>query len=86
MKKISIGLIVGTRGFFPSSLAEQGRKDMIGKLERSGFYVIIPAENSTPHGSVETVADAKIYADFFIENRKEIQGIIVTLPNFGDEL
>ena len=29
MKKTTIGLIVGTRGFFPSSLAEQGRKDII---------------------------------------------------------
>ncbi|MCK5673006.1 MAG: fucose isomerase [Spirochaetales bacterium] len=86
MKKINIGLIVGTRGFFPSSLAEQGRKDIISKLENSGFNVIIPAENSTPHGAVETVKDAKIYADYFIDNRKDIQGFIVTLPNFGDEL
>ncbi len=86
MKETKIGLIVGTRGFFPASLAEQGRKDIIKKLEKSGFKVLIPEENITPHGSVETSEDALIYADFFIEHRKEIQGLIVTLPNFGDEI
>ncbi len=86
MKKTTIGLIVGTRGFFPASLAEQGRKDIIAKLENSGFNVLIPEENATPYGAVETSEDAQLYADFFIEHRKELQGFIVTLPNFGDEV
>lgn len=86
MKKTTIGLIVGTRGFFPASLAESGRKDMIDKLEKNGFKVLIPSENATDYGAVETIEDAKIYADYFIDNRRDIQGILVTLPNFGDEL
>jgi len=86
MKETTIGLIVGTRGFFPSALAVQGRKDIIVKLENSGYKVLVPGENTTPYGAVETEKDAEIYADFFMEHRKEIQGIIVTLPNFGDEV
>jgi len=86
MKRITVGLIVGTRGFFPAALAEQGRRDMIKKLENYGFRVLIPPEDATAYGAVETVGDAVIYSDFFKNHEKEIQGIIVTLPNFGDEI
>jgi L-fucose isomerase-like protein len=86
MKKTTIGLIVGTRGFFPASLAESGRKDIIAKLENSGFNVLIPGEDATAYGAVESLADAKLYARFFKDHDEEIQGIVVTLPNFGDEI
>ena len=86
MKKTTIGLIVGTRGFFPSSLAVSGRKEMIAKLEKNGYKVLIPSEDATNYGAVETLADAKIYARFFKDHDEEIQGIVVTLPNFGDEI
>ncbi len=86
MKKVTFGLIVGTRGFFNSELASGGRKDLIALLEKLGYeYVILPVE-ATPTGSVETIDDARKVADLFIENRKRIDGIIVSLPNFGDEL
>jgi L-fucose isomerase-like protein len=48
-------------------------------------YVILP-EDATPTGAVETMADAQKCADLFQAHRKDIQGIIVSLPNFGDEL
>ena len=86
MKKTTFGLIVGTRGFFNSELASGGRKDLISLLEKLGYgYVILPVD-ATPTGSVETIDDARKVADLFIENHKSIDGIIVSLPNFGDEL
>ncbi len=85
-KKITFGLIVGTRGFFSSSLAVQGRKDLISLVEKLGYgYVILPMED-TPTGAIETLDDAKKCARLFNENRDDIDGIIVSLPNFGDEL
>lgn len=86
MKKITFGLIVGTRGFFNSELAAGGRKDLVALMEKLGFeYVILPTE-ATPTGSIETIDDARKVADLFAENRKQINGIIVSLPNFGDEI
>ena len=86
MGKITFGLIVGTRGFFNSELAAGGRKDLVALMDKLGYdYVILPVE-ATPTGSVETIDDARKVADLFNENRKEINGIIVSLPNFGDEL
>jgi len=40
---------------------------------------------ATPYGSVESLSDAKKCAALFEEHANEIDGIVVTLPNFGDE-
>jgi len=85
-KKTTFGLIVGTRGFFNPKLAAEGRKQLLAKLDKLGYEYVIPPEDSTPNGAIETLADARICADLFQENRKGIDGIIVVLPNFGDEL
>lgn len=85
-KKLTFGLIVGTRGFFNPELAQQGRIQLLAKLESLGYsYVILPAE-ATAHGAIETATDAKKCADLFKKERDRIDGVIVVLPNFGDEL
>jgi L-fucose isomerase-like protein len=85
-KKITFGLIVGTRGFFNSALAVDGRKDLIALMEKLGYnYVLLPAD-ATPTGAIETIDDARKCATLFNEKREEIDGIIISLPNFGDEL
>ena len=86
MKKITFGLIVGTRGFFNSTLAVNGKKELIGLMEKLGYdYVVLPNE-ATPTGVVETIQDARKVAELFSVNRHRINGIIISLPNFGDEL
>jgi L-fucose isomerase-like protein len=82
----TFGIIVGTRGFFPASLAQDGRARLLSKLEQLGYAYCIPPADATPYGAVETLADAELYADFFRKHDKQIDGIIVSLPNFGDEL
>ena len=39
----------------------------------------------TKFGSVETLQDAEKCAALFKQHRDEIDGVLVTLPNFGDE-
>jgi L-fucose isomerase-like protein len=82
----TFGVIVSTRGFFPASLAVQGRKDILSKLDQLGYCAVIPPEDATPNGAIETLADAKICARLFRENAERIDGILIILPNFGDEL
>jgi len=85
-KKITFGVVVGTRGFFNSKLAKNGRKDLLALLEKLDYnYVILPSDQ-TPTGVIETVDDARKCAKLFNEHRDEIDGIIVSLPNFGDEI
>ena len=84
-KSMTFGLIVGNRGFFPDHLARIGREEMIATLTAAGHGVVCPAPDQTKYGAVETRPEAKLCAELFRENRGRIDGIIVTLPNFGEE-
>jgi L-fucose isomerase-like protein len=86
MGKTTFGVIVGTRGFFNPKLAEQGRKDLLAVLDEMGFDYLVLSEKDTRYGVVETVDDAKKYAKLFRDNYEKIDGVIVALPNFGDEI
>src|SRR3954470_9384689 len=80
-----LGVVVGNRGFFPSHLCSTGRKEVLNTLEQEGFEVVALDPEATPHGAVESLADARACADLFRAHRDEIDGVLVTLPNFGDE-
>jgi L-fucose isomerase-like protein len=86
MKKITFGLIVGTRGFFNSSLAVNGKKELVELMEKLGYDCVVLPNEATPTGVVETIQDARKVAELFSTNRHRINGIIISLPNFGDEL
>lgn len=85
MAKNTFGLIVGNRGFFPGHLVKSGREEMIATLEHAGYGVVCPTPADTKYGAVESRAEARKCADLFRGKAGEIDGIIVTLPNFGDE-
>ena len=85
MNKTTFGVIVGNRGFFPDHLAKSGRKDILDVLRKSGYNSVALSMQDTKYGAVETFDDAKKCAVLFDQKRESIDGIIVTLPNFGDE-
>jgi L-fucose isomerase-like protein len=84
-KKMTFGVIVGNRGFFPDHLAKTGREEMIQALARAGFDCVVLGPDESKYGAVETYEEAKRCAGLFDKNRENIDGVIVTLPNFGDE-
>jgi len=85
MNKISIGVIIGNRDFFPDKLVSESRVEVLKVLENQGANAIILNEHDTKLGGVETYQDARKCADLFIKHKDEIAGILVVLPNFGDE-
>ncbi len=82
---MTLGVIVGNRGFFPDHLARSGREEMLAVLAKAGVKAIAPGPEDTKYGAVETRAESRICADLFRRHRDEIDGIVVTLPNFGEE-
>jgi L-fucose isomerase-like protein len=84
-RKLTFGLIIGNRGFFPDHLAKSGRGEMIAAVERAGHTAVVPGPEDTKHGAVETRQEAGRCAALFRKHRDEIDGVIVSLPNFGDE-
>jgi len=86
MKKQTFGVIVTTRSFFPSHLVKSAREGITTLLEKQGHNHVMVGEEDTPLGAILTLDDAKKCASLFNTHRQEITGIIVVLPNFGEEL
>jgi L-fucose isomerase-like protein len=84
--KQTFGVIIATRNIFNFKLAVDARKKVLTKLEKMGFGYIILPESETPTGNIEGYDDAVKCAAYFKEHSKLIVGILVVLPNFGDEL
>jgi len=84
-RKMTFGLIVGNRGFFPDHLAKTGREEMLRILQGAGHDVVALTPEQSKHGAIETHDEAKRCAELFRSEGNAIDGIIVTLPNFGDE-
>ena len=83
--KTTFAVFFGNRGFFPSALQDAAREEMAATLGRLGHDMIILDPGATRYGAVETPAEGKIYADFLAENKGRFGGVILCLPNFGDE-
>ena len=87
-KKQCFGVIIGTRAYFNSELARDVRKQLLKTLDAEGYDHVILPEDATPTGSssIETREDGLKCAELFRQNRDRIDGIIVSLPNFGFEI
>ena len=85
MAKITLGLIVGNRDVFPAELARSGRDEMIPLLQGQDIDIVAVTPQDTTDGVVLTWKDAEKCAELFRQNASKIDGILVTLPNFGDE-
>ncbi|MCC6802821.1 MAG: L-fucose/L-arabinose isomerase family protein [Anaerolineae bacterium] len=83
--KMTLGVIVGNREFFPDRLVAEGRQDILEVLAELGIGAVILDEDATKLGAVETWGHARRCAELFRRNADRIDGILVTLPNFGDE-
>lgn len=84
-QKVTLGVIVGNRGFFPSHLCESGRETILKVLKEEGIEAVALGPKDTRFGSIESLSEAHTCAELFKANREKIDGILVTLPNFGDE-
>jgi len=84
-KKTTFALFFGNRGFFPASLQAAARKQLTQVLKQLGHDTIALPAGATRHGAVETPDEGQRYAEFLRDHRGEFGGVILCLPNFGDE-
>jgi len=84
-RKLTIALLVGNRGFFPDHLAKSGREEMLQALGQAAMDVVALGPEESKYGAVETHEEARRCAALFRANADRIDGVVVTLPNFGDE-
>ncbi len=84
-KPMTMGIIVGNRGFFPDHLAKTGREEMIAALKEACINAVVLGPEDSKYGAVETREESRKCADLFRSNQDKLDGVIVTLPNFGEE-
>ena len=83
--RATLGVIIGNREFFPDQLVAEAREDIVKLFAECGIRPIMVSPEETKLGGIETHADARKCAELFKRHRDEIDGVLVVLPNFGDE-
>lgn len=81
----TLGVILGNRDFFPDVLIGEARRDLKKLLGELSIEAVWLSEQDTKLGAVETWSDAQKCGDLLRRNRDRLDGILVCLPNFGDE-
>ena len=85
VEKTTFALFFGNRGFFPASLMADARKELSERLRKLGHKTLMMDASATRYGAVETPAEGRKYAKFLHDHRGQYGGVILCLPNFGDE-
>ncbi len=81
----TLAVIYGNRDFFPDQLVTEARADVAKLFAQFGIKAVQLGENDSKLGGVETHGDARKCAELFRKHADEVDGILVCLPNFGDE-
>jgi len=85
MKPMAFALYFGNRGFFPETLIASARREMKARIGQLGYRTLALPAAATRYGAVESAAEGAVYARWLAAHRTEVDGVILCLPNFGDE-
>jgi L-fucose isomerase-like protein len=83
--KSTLGVIIGNRDFFPDKLVAEARTEILDLFKQLNITPVMLSDADSKLGGVETFAEAQKCAALFKKHADEIDGILVVLPNFGDE-
>ncbi len=81
----TLGVIIGNRDFFPDKLVAEARTEIIELFKKLNITAVMLSDADSKLGGVETFAEAQTCANLFKQHADTIDGILVVLPNFGDE-
>ncbi|MDD2958936.1 MAG: hypothetical protein PHR92_10505 [Lachnospiraceae bacterium] len=83
--KQTFAVLISAGIFFPPEFVPAARKEILEAIEASGNNALLMPEDATGYGGIRTLEEGRRYAEFLKEHRDEYDGVIVSLPNFGDE-
>ena len=82
---MTFAICLANRGTVPGSLFDTARKELTKALAAQGHKALLLPKDSTRHDAVGSPKDGRVYAKFLAAHRGDFDGIILSLPNFGDE-
>src|SRR5215467_8782218 len=84
-KPSTLGVLIGNREFFPDKLVAEARTEILDLFKKLNITPVLLNDAESKLGGVETFAEAQKCAALFKQHNDAIDGILVVLPNFGDE-
>ncbi|GHU99895.1 fucose isomerase [Clostridia bacterium] len=84
-KQLTFALFFGNRFVFSPAFIKDARRELAEAVEKAGHACLIANESMTRYGAVETIQEARLYADWLAANRGRYDGVILCMPNFSDE-
>jgi len=81
----TFGVIISNRSFFPDHLVITAREKLLKSLTEWGHSVVTLSTDDTFMGETMTYEEAQKCAALFRAYTDKIDGVIVCLPNFGEE-
>ena len=85
-RTVTLGLVIGSRAFFSGAPCRASRDETVAQLARLGINIVTLPFEATVNGAVQSIPDAELYAQHFKAQRDAIDGLVICLPNFGDEI
>ncbi len=85
-RKVTLGVVIGSRAFFSPAPCRAARDEVLAQLSRLGIDAVTLPFEATANGAVQSIADADLYAAHFRAHSDRIDGLVICLPNFGDEI
>ena len=85
-RKVTLGVVIGSRAFFSPAPCRDARDEVLAQLAALGIDAVILPYEATANGAVQSIADAELYARAFKAHPGGIDGLVICLPNFGDEI
>lgn len=82
---MTFAICLANRGTFPGTLFDAARKELAKAMSAQGHKTLMLPEGSTRHDAVGSIVEGRTYAEFLAAHRGEYDGVILSLPNFGDE-
>lgn len=85
-RPVTLGVVIGSRAFFSPAPCRDAREQVLAHLARLDIDAVILPFEATANGAVQSIADAELYARHFRAHADRIDGLVICLPNFGDEI
>ncbi|SFR04994.1 L-fucose/L-arabinose isomerase family protein [Poseidonocella sedimentorum] len=85
-RPVALGLAIASRAFFSPAPCAQAREDVAAQMAALGLTLVTLPFEATANGAVQSIDDARLYADHFKAHRETLDGIVIACPNFGDEI
>lgn len=82
---MTFAICLANRGTFPGSLFDAARRELVKALAAQGHTALLLPTEATRHGAVGSPQEGGVYARFLEDHRGAFDGVILSLPNFGDE-